>query len=329
MTPDVPVLPLTGLEGGTLTGFLAALGVLRLLGEQDASVRLGWSPEPPHPARLTWPDAAEAMEEALAAQLRQRVAPLQIFPGKSRLKEVTPAEYRGALQAAMAQPDPLLADLLGSLGSDAAVQVTKSGETALMDPPWCVLDGAQQRHLLISIRQMQDLMSVSAQASMMEERNRPLEKLRATLQGPWPAMDRKASLYLEPTRRDHAYQWSDPMRQPLLSAGLANLLALVGLSWWPAMPHLHQGEVRLAVAGCTESGSGRTAITWPLWSSMVSAGAVRRLLLSPAMQDPSDDFQALGVTRLYRAEVRRHHKGPKMFEASQCVWRSGGDDEQL
>lgn len=309
------LLALTGLTGDSLTGYLAGLGVLRLLGEEDPATRLGWDAAPPHAARLAWPGTGtdEPVEAVLARSLRQRVAPLRLLPGASRMKDVTPAAYRAALDKALALPDPLLADLLGALGSDAA---GRTDGPSLQDAPWCVLDGSQRRYLLDAVRQMQSLIPGA------EEED--LGRLCATLFGPWPAVDVTASLCLEPSRRDHAYQWSKPSGKPLPAEGLANLLALVGLGWWPAVPALQQCEVRLDAACCTEGGRGQTAVTWPLWQAPLSAGTVRRLLLWPVREAAPEERTALGITGLYRAEIHRHAKGPRMFGAGQCVWRASG-----
>ncbi|WP_146202020.1 type I-G CRISPR-associated protein, Cas3-extension family [Teichococcus aestuarii] len=335
---------LGGLQGETLTGFLAALGVLRLLTEAGDGVKLFWNTQPPHHAVLEWgrPDG-QSLEERLAGLLESRVAPLALFPGRKKIKEVSPEEYREALLEAQSLGDELLSDLLAALTSDATARVTKvekpengrkqrppdpEGKTlapvsALADPPWCALDGSQQKNLFLTVRRLQELVRPPVPKRGKEIASGLAERLRATLQGPWIEKDEKASLYLEPSLREHAYRWTNPTLDPMRFEGLANLLALVGLSLWPAVPEERRGEVVLGSPCCFEKGGGRVEVSWPIWRGALSLAAARRLILLrdiTASVQPTN-LAARGVTAVYRAEAYRLEKGAKVFGSSKAAWR--------
>jgi hypothetical protein len=222
--PGAARTELSGLRGETLTGFLAALGTLRLLAETGKNVRLAWRREAPHLAVLECvpPDDNGVLEDQVAAALERRIDALDPFPGKMKIKDIRPSDYRQAFAAAMAASDRFSLDLLAALANDAAVRPAKDakpeaggsvrkgrGQNAtsndeatskptdggLLDPAWCVLDGAQQRNLFAAIRRFQEIARPAKRKAARSD-NLPVlvDRVRSALFGPWREEDEKASL---------------------------------------------------------------------------------------------------------------------------------------
>ncbi len=352
---------LGGLRGETLTGFLAALGTLRLLAEAGSDASLSWQDEAPHVAMLHYslPDDT-TLEEGVAAALEKHLSSLDPFPGKSKIKEIQPAEYRHAYALAAEKPDRFAVDLLAAIGNDAAARAVKAekpsaegrkpkvganrktagtldpkdGEAALdvtgeglIDPLWCVLDGAQQRNLFVIIRRIAEIAKPRVR-KVSKSTNSPVlkDRIKSVLFGPWQAEDEKASLYLDPRMREHAYRWANPLSDPAKFDGIANLLALVGLSLLPAVPVDRGGAVILASACCANIGGGRVSVSWPIWHCCLGLNAVRRLLLLPGLtsETPPDDFAARGIGVVFRAEAYPLEKGARNYGYPQPVWHVPG-----
>lgn len=378
---------LGGLDGTSLTGFLAALGVLRLLSEADGdggpAPRLAWEPKPPHRAILLWrPEtekgAVKGMDppgrkdggSPLAARVAERLVAvlphLDPFPGCHTLKDVTPETFRAALEEAAGKPCRLAADLLAALGSDGAPLAVKDKEkgkttppakrgkgrgqgkgkgkgaqTAALrhgvtDAPWSVMNGAQHRCLLDTMRRLSSLAEQKRADGQGNRSARPLptleERLATTLFGPWAEADEKASLGLEPALREHAYRWKAPTDDPPTSEGLANLLALIGLSCLPAVPVRGNGAMTTEAACCVRLPGGRTAVSWPLWRGALGLGATCRLLRLPEItaEEPPDGLSSRGVAAVMRTErfLIPDLQGAMAYTSPKTVWfdrRPGGD----
>jgi hypothetical protein len=356
-------MELTGLNGTSLTAFLAALGVLRLLTEAGFPVRLGWRSEVPHTARLECPPLRQSeLAESVASALQVQLEAFDPFPGRLKLSEVAPSEFRAAVAAATERPGRLAVDLLAAFGSDAAfepVAPTKAqdsgtpvkgrgkprkgaepskgpegvpaAEGKLLDPPWSVLNGAMQRNLLGIVRRLADLAGPPEKPvrrgrdGQVAVDAQPLAaRVRSVLEGPWQESDAKASLYLDPSLREHAYRWSDPTTDPAQFDGIANLLAVVGLSLLPTVPVDRSGTVTLASACCAPVDSRRNAVSWPIWRGMLGLGTVRRLLLIPGLTDknPPGHLRARGIAVVMRAENYpiEGAKGARTYTSPEPVW---------
>lgn len=362
-----------GLQGASWTGYLAALGVLRLLTEAGLPVRMGWGMQGPHVAWLEHPPlGGDDLAAGVAREVERHLDAFDPFPGRLKLSEVSPSEYRDAVAAATKRDDRLALDLLAAFGSDAASEPTaavkvngegkaakgrggktpgKSAEAAgaaeafegtnaeaaslaeggLLNPPWCVLNGAQQRNLFGIVRRLRELATPPGpvpkrgRRATADAETVPLtERVRSVLEGPWRESDDRASLYLDPSVREHAYRWTDPTKDPPRSDGIANLLALVGLSLLPAVPVDQGGTVVLSSACCAAIDKRRTAVSWPIWRGAIGLGAVRRLLLIPGLAEKkfAADFAACGIATVLRAEVYpiEGAKGAKAYTHPEPIW---------
>lgn len=359
-----------GLQGASWTGYLATLGVLRLLTEAGLSARMGWDLQAPHVAWLEHPLLeGDDLAARVARELERHLDAFDPFPGRLKLSQVFPDEYREAVAAAVKRGDRLALDLLAAIGSDAAFEPAsakvdgektakgrkgrtprKGAEAAgtaearedtdaevkplagggLLNPPWCVLNGAQQRNLFGIVRRLRELATLPARApkrgrrAAAEAKAVPLiERVRSVLEGPWCESDERASLYLDPSSREHAYRWTDPTKDPPRSDGIANLLAFVGLSLLPAVPIDQGGTVALSSACCAVD-NRRTAVSWPIWRGAIGLGAARRLLLMPGLTEKEfpADFAARGIAIVLRAEVYliEGAKGAKAYTHPEPIW---------
>ena len=144
-------------------------------------------------------------------------------------------------------------------------------EGKLLDLPWCVLNGAQQRDLFSIVRRLRDLARPPDRGPEQGQRAaaavdaQPLAaRIRSVLEGPWQETGERAPRDLDPSLREHAYRWSDLTSAPARFDGAANLLALVGLSLLPAIPVDEGGRVTRASTCRGVAGNGRTAVSWPI-----------------------------------------------------------------
>ena len=359
-----------GLQGASWTGYLAALGVLRLLTEAGLSVRMGWGLQAPHVAWLEHPLLeGDDLAARVARELERHLDAFDPFPGRLKLSQVSPDEYREAVDVAAKRGDRLALDLLAAIGSDAAFEpaaakvdgekaakgrkgrtsrkgveaagtaktsegtdpeVTPQAGGGLLNPPWCVLNGAQQRNLFGIVRRLRELATPPAPASKRgrraaaEAKAVPLiERVRSVLEGPWRESDEKASLYLDPSSREHAYRWTDPTKDPPRSDGIANLLAFVGLSLLPAVP-IDQGGTVVLSSACCAIDNRRTAVSWPIWRGAIGLGGARCLLLTPGLteKEPPPDFAVRGIATVLRAEIYpiEGAKGAKAYTYPEPIW---------
>lgn len=353
-------LVLAALEGATLTGFLAAVGVLRLLSEADGqegegAPLLGWEGEPPYRAVLQWDRHAPTpgdVARRLGTLLATMLSHLDPFPGRLDLKEVSPAEFREVLAQAEAasRPGRVLVDLMSALGSDGAPVAGKRGKgerqlegapigkgarkvkptrdhsaLGLGIPPWSVMNGTGRRHIFGTLRNLRGLAESPRKGDNRTPAGVFAGRLERSLFGPWDEKDKACSLRLDPMLREHAYRWADPSPDAAKSDGPAQLLALFGLSCLPAVPfQKNGGEAEVASACCLPLRRGAARISWPIWQSCMGFGAVRRLLLLPELSadEPPGSLALRGVTLVMRAERQfiPGQQGAMAYTAPWIAW---------
>lgn len=292
------VLDLPGLDGSNPLGFLAALGSLRLMGEEDdgrPTVRLGWQQ-----AFGTWIPRLKLAEMLAEEELSEVLADaLNASDEHSALKRwddltVDPGAYREFVVDAIESSSPedrSWVDFAASFGCEALPEPNAS-RPIIRDTAFRTMSGAGHQHFLKTMRHV--LEEVTA------------EHVSETLFHPWEYEDplEKSTLRWDPVDDvRYALRWrnpsGDPDRKKRGSMLGANALAVHALPFFPTAP---VGR-RLATTGFRRFGR-LTAWSWPIWEPVVPASVVRSLLSMPELQNESTDRATLaprGIVEVYRS----------------------------
>lgn len=291
-------LLLPGLDGTNPLGFLAALGVFRVLANCRGadSVHMKWSP-----SGGTWvpmintgsvnTSDQDAILDALCEGLAKGIDahPAQLLDKLKNTGDDNP-DRRSVFMDVLSQCDPSAAtgrawtDWLAAVASDIApADAINQLQTARRDYYY--------RNL----------------ASVIEKTTR--DHLRRSLFQSWDYADPldNQSLHLDPSEdRRHALQWNQPAGDPdrKKSGGMlgANRLAIEAIPLFTSIP---EGRT-LRTIGFTGNRSTDTRWTWPIWSVGITLSVVRSLLLLPELQQESPKpaevaaMQARGVVAVYR-----------------------------
>lgn len=286
---------LSGLDGSNPLGFLAALGVLRVLADLGHAATLRWRLE----GRWT-PILSVALDRqellVLLDQDRQRWSSepaLQLCYSKD-------GGLGGAIRDLKPRPDDLrrwLADLLAqdaprSLALAAAFFTETAQDNNGNTKPTALHFTAGQQQLLAMALELQ--------------RQLTPDDLAEALFGPWRyrrelpvfAWDSSAS-------RDYALRATDPSKDKKTGVPGADWLGLMALPMLPVMP---AGD-RVLTPGC--SGGWKTGqFTWPLWTVPLRAPTAQSLLSLGGLADLSArERQARGVGAVFSSGIRRSDQG--------------------
>jgi hypothetical protein len=294
---------LTGLDGQNPLGFLAALGLLRIL---DEHARRGRLPKP----KLSFVDEgqqvariwssleleaiqgviledAAAQAESLALRLAydddgNLVEPSA--PGATRDLKPSPASaraYLARLSGASRRDADLAAGLFSELVQD------NNGNTK----PTALHFTAGQQTFLSMVEELRKGISVS--------------DLQEALIGPWKNLSALPSLSWDSSAtRNYALRASNPSKEKRGSVAGANWLAVHGLAFFPVHPR--RGRLRTAgVAG----GWKDSVFTWPLWAVPVEVRTVMALLRCNVSHWTMRERTAAGIVLVLRAGILRSDQG--------------------
>ncbi len=319
MTVDFPTasssangVPMPGLDGTNPLGFLAALGVFRVLadGQGADSVRMAWSPY-----GGTWvplisigvgnAPAQDAILDALRDQLAKDISshPAQILLDLNE-DDVAPRRQLFCDRAAQsAVNDRMWADWLAAVASDfAPADAINQLQTTRRDYHYGNL------------------------TSVIKETR--IEHLRRSIFQPWDYADPldNQSLHLDPSEdRRHAHQWNkpagDPDRKKFGGMLGANRLAIEAIPLFTSVPE--GGTLR--TIGFHGNRSTNTRWTWPIWSTNIGLSVVRSLLVLPELQQESPSsaevamMRARGVVAAYRTKRILVGKTPNFTPSRRVI----------
>ena len=303
---------LDGLESDNLLAFLALLGLLRALENEDKNIpqserwwpRVKWDVDMP-PLRprlfLAKPVTQDEVSEAIARGLDRLALAHQFGDHRVDLnyrhdecRDVLKSE---ALTSSSNRRDR--ADLLAAMMSDAAIKDDK--KTVAIDPtPLCLLFGQGHQHFLARLASVprepappprgkgKRAIGLSAAQCLGEAMFQPWHRADPTFSFRWdPEEDvRYALLPGDPT---------DPAYKSRTQHG-ANRLAAVGLAALTLVPEQRAGRVRPVVIGGQWTRSG-FSMAWPIWGNAATLAAIRALLAHPRLRDPKA-LRHLGVSQV-------------------------------
>jgi hypothetical protein len=296
-------LELSGLEAHNPLGFLAALGLLRVL-DHEATIagrelpRLGFVDQGTFVARLV---TSHPLDEIIAIVLRDAAAQAdnralqfaydtkgQLVPpnanGATRDLKPSPEAARELLDHA-ATADPRTASLAAAWFSELVQD--NNGNTK---PTALHFTAGQQAFL-----------------EMVEDLRAGLkaEHLREALEGPWlntsplPSLSWDASV-----ARLYALRASNPAKERRGSVPGANWLAVLGVAFFPVV--VQRG--RLVTTGVT-GGWKDSAFTWPVWSPAAEVSTVASLLRIDPVAWTQRERAAYGIETVFRSRILRSDQG--------------------
>ena len=304
-TPDQQDgLLLPGLDGSNPLGFLAALGLFRLIsGVPDLRcARLRWVP-----GSGTWvPNIvgcqfdAESLLDLLEANLTKQADkhPINIL---EELGAGDPGQRKALFQQSTANRHG--ADWIAALASD-------------FTPPSAnnQLQTARRDYYFGNLR------SVISRTSR--------DHLARAIFKSWDYADPldNQSLHLDPSEdRRHAHQWNKPAGDPdrKNSGGMlgANRLAIEAIMWFTSLP---EGEA-LHTVGFTGQRSHNTRWTWPIWIVSLNAPTIRSTLTLAELQgekvsaDAADRLRRRGVVAAFRTARILVGKTPNFTPAQRIA----------
>lgn len=302
-------LVLTGLDGTTPLGFLAALGAMRVVSLADGHnpVRMSWEPSSGTWVARLFSSATD--ENALLDLLEQLlVRSLDQHPlGRLLTREDADEASRKAEMRRQAcgatYRDHLAVDWLAAMASDAvAANVNNQLQTARRDyfkgNLASVLERTERGHLERSLFHTWDYAD---------------------------ALDNQ-SLHLDPSEdRRHAHQWNQPSGDPDRKkfGGMlgANRLAIEA---WPIFVSLPEGD-RLHTLGFSGFRSDDTRWSWPLWQHPIDLETIRSLLTVPEVQyerpapEAIRELRERGVVAVFRTRRILVGKTPNFTPAERVA----------
>ena len=286
-------IELTGLDGGNLLAYLAALGTLRVLSLDagNGEVRMSWADRGRWTAVLNHPEAAG--QDQMLDRLEKLVC------GEDSIRKAwqigndltLPSIEFGRLMresTLAAEEDRPHADFLAAFGCD--VYPIGPKKDLMADTAFRTMSGAGHQHFLGFMREL---------AAATDR-----EHLRRTLFAEWDYADGRPSLRWDPADyRPHALRALDPSTDPIRTMRGANRLAVEGLPLFPAMPQRR----RVRTVAFEEDDVG-TAVAWPIWTEALDASTVAALIASGEGQRLAAGLPPRpGVAQVYRA--RRFTEG--------------------
>lgn len=296
-------LVLSGLDAHNPLGFLAALGLLRVLDDEAARTarerpRLGFVDQGEFVARLltshTMAEVAAIVLEDAAAQGDNRALQFAydeqgalVAPGtKGAIRDLKPRPS-GACQ---------LLDLAAAADPRTAAQAAAWFSELVQDnngntkPTAFHFTAGQQAFL-----QMVEDLRVGLTADHVQE----------SLAGPWRNTSPLPSLSWDASvTRMYALRAGNPAKERRGSVPAANWLAVVGLTFFPVAVH---GR-RLVTTG-VRGGWKDSTFTWPVWSPPAEVTTIASLLRLDAAACTQRERAAYGIEAVLRSRILRSDQG--------------------
>jgi hypothetical protein len=284
-------LTLRALPGTNPLGFLAALGVLDALHEDNPDATLRWTRElVPRPIITGVADLEHLIEVLDRDRQRWVRSAVLTFP----LADAKPDErgLREWFDHVLKHGDHYAdGDLLCALVAEGAFDGNMK---------------AKPTHLHFTAGQQRFLDSVRELAKSVDP-----ERLEEALQGPWRYDSKLPSLSWDARgERIYAIRATNPSNDTKLGVPGADWLAFRGLSFYPTMRSA-SGALRTTASDLAWK---RGAFRWPLWDVACTRPVVRSLvadrgLVGSGRVVSADTLHARGISLLLEAKIRRNDQG--------------------
>lgn len=290
---------MTALDAADPLGFLAALGVLRIISRDEPEARLRWLQDGSWSAALETPEPLDIVEVLFTDLERwRRGNPAVEFAVNADRKvqdlKHQPKDFR-ALMLRLAN-EPEAAEFVAAYATGVAVD--GSGQTK---PTSLHLTAGQQRF-------MDAILDLRASVTR--------EDLQEALYGPWLGrIGPKDTRWRAASERSRALLSFDPGKEKSSTVAGAAWLAFQAMPLFPVVP-VGQRAVTTGFIGRGKS----EQFTWPVWSVPLSLCEVRVLLgLAEVAELSARERQRRGIAQILRSDVNRNPQGYGNFSASRPV----------
>jgi len=301
-TSDGLLLP--GLDGTNPLGFLAALGVLQCL-VQDNRLAL---------PRLSWRQHAGTwIAEVHVYDGRLQDTDALICQLADHLKAETQKEHPAQRWSIYCDTPECIRDLITTKSDawSACVGIEPLPDT----------DDAKRFSQLQIARKDYHVTAIKN----LVKRSMDEESLRRTLLASWDYSEplEGLTLHIDPSEdRRHAYQWNQPAGDPNRKAHgnmiAANRLALEAFVFFP---NVHKGNTA-QTTGFKGRHADDTYWTWPIWSVPACVDVIRSLLAMADLQEPQSNHARLGemgIEAVYRSQRILVGKTPNFTPAQRIA----------
>ena len=305
-TSDECGLVLGGLDGGNPLGFLAAMGVLCVLGDVNNVARMAWraTQDGWRPLLTGFGHDQDELCSVLQTSLKEASTALfdigKAQEGKKESNKFPFAADRllSALKAAVGRThaeDRREVDLLAAIGTE--LHPDTNGAFRCTNFKMVRSGDSNSQGMLFYAKVLRE--------------NLDGRMLDRTLFHAWDYMDGGYSLRWDPIEdQRYALRWRDPSKSDTTGGPgtmiAANCLAVEGLRCFPVMPT----ATRVRTTGFREV-QRRTAFAWPIWTAPLAVETARSLLSLPDLDKTPLDRAALvsrGVEEVYGVQLVRPNK---------------------
>lgn len=294
-------LVLTGLDGQNPLGFLASLGLLRVLTDDAARrgvaiPRLAFSREA---LAIVQTDlaleaiVASVLDDARAQEMNPALA-LAYTKGGTRVARTDPAAV-----CDLKPPKEVARELLAecALGTSRAAALAAAWFSELVQDN----NGNTKPTALHFTAGQQSFLEM---AETLRHEVTELD-VREALVGPWTNESTLPSLSWDSsTSRNYALRASDPSKEKRGSVAAANWLGVVALEFFPVAVRRGRLVTTAVVGGWKDS-----VFYWPLWEVAIGAQTAASLLRVDAGRWTAAERSALGIARVYSAKITRSDQG--------------------
>ena len=302
-------LLLPGLDGSNPLGFLAALGVLRVL-SKESPIQMKWTP-----SGGTWVPVIRRSDERV---LDEETILNVLLKGLCNCIEDHPANLLNELKESEEKTERRDIFIKQAMDSTISNRVLVDWLAALASEV-APADAVNQLQTTRRDYFYGNLKSVLKKTQS--------EHLRRSIFCNWDYADPldNQSLHLDPSEdRRHAHQWNRPAGDPSRKkqGGMlgANRLAIEAI---PLFSSVSNGE-KLHTTGFTGNRSTDTYWTWPLWGDYLFIPIVRSLLLLQQLQKNEIDQRTttrlgeMGIVAVFRTQRILVGKTPN-FTPARCI----------
>lgn len=338
-SPTTITIPLPGLQGDHMVGWLAAVGVLRTLHRHTPALepRLFWDDQKSAVLHLTV--AGTFTPDDLVALLMQHLANCQqddrfllphpdpANPARQRTAKTANLEapvFRAlchTVAAAATPTDREYADWLAAWGTDGGKEPkTKANKEKMVPSKLVTATGQGHMHQFEIIRQLIE--------------DTTAEHIRHTLFSRWAYSDPTKGHILrwdpfdcQPSVFRHRESSTDPVREERGSQWGATRLAVEATVMFTSMPEYGNGGLRTLGFRVSDDGESKPELVWPLWGLSVGYDTVATLIGLPLLHKAEQPYEqqklrAMGITAVYAARLVNLGQGgySRGFAPARPLW---------
>lgn len=295
---------MVALDAADPLGFLAALGVLRVVARSDAEARLRWEHDGHWFGVLSMGNEGDLVELLYADVERWRAGhPAVDFALDADRKEQDlkhePERFRELMRSLANNEEG------AAFVAAYATGVVVDGSGRQTKPTSLHLTAGQQRFM----------------AAILELRREvTCDDIREALYGPWVGrVGPSDTRWRAASERSRALLSFDPSKQKAATVVGAAWLAFQAMPFFPVVPVMDGYAVRARTTGFTGRGK-REQFTWPVWSVPLSVDEVYALVGQAGLDElDSAERAARGIASVLRSDVLRSAQGYGNFSASRPV----------